>query len=64
MTQFRPTWVLPNNESNKQCTNAGPCAGYVIQSDDAIPEPGTLALFGAGLIGLGALRRRKVRKAA
>lgn len=41
-----------------------PCAGYVIQSDDAIPEPGTLALFGAGLIGLGALRRRKVRKAA
>lgn len=28
----------------------------------SVPEPGTIALFGAGLIGLGALRRR--RKAA
>ena len=29
-----------------------------------VPEPSTLALFGAGIIGLGALRRRKVRKNA
>jgi len=28
-----------------------------------VPEPATLALFGAGLMGLGALRRRKAKKA-
>jgi len=33
-----------------------------VESIDAIPEPATLALFGAGLVGVGFLRRR--RKAA
>jgi hypothetical protein len=26
-----------------------------------IPEPSVLALFGAGLLGLGAVRRRKIK---
>lgn len=41
--------------------------GYTAQffSDaENVPEPLTLSLFGAGLIGLGALRRRKAHKTA
>lgn len=32
---------------------------FLVRATQAIPEPGTLALFGLGLVGLGVTRRRK-----
>ena len=63
------TWILigaSNDEItlslNQGCSTGGSCSGAIIQSTTAlqtVPEPGTMALFGSGILGLaGALRRK------
>lgn len=52
--------LLPNGSF----TDGGVTYGLFGTNDlqgDSIPEPGSMALIGAGLIGLGALRRRKAK---
>jgi hypothetical protein len=53
-------YLTPANES---CSAAG-SSGYCSQAfsiDNNLPEPGTTLLFATGLIGLGLVRRRKIR---
>ncbi len=57
---YLPTSVEPGFCRTLALTACSSRAEYGLQSAD--PEPGTLALFGAGLIGLGALRRRRKSK--
>lgn len=53
------SWVYCNNFTPSSCTPA--TDGNWTAA--AVPEPSTLALFGSGLAGLGALRRRRKAKA-
>jgi hypothetical protein len=38
-------------------------ANFIVTPPSTVPEPGTISLLGAGLIGLGLLQRRRARKA-
>lgn len=52
------------SDSNTTSTSVASCSSHIYSSDwlftaHSVPEPGTLSLFGLGLLGLGLARRRK-----
>ena len=54
---------VPGNSIPNQGTDQADMNIWAFQAATAVPEPATLAFFGAGLAGLGALRRRRKAKA-
>jgi len=56
-----PTWTDPSNQTNFLVSDQ---AGSLNLDPGPIPEPASISLFGAGLIGLGAMVRRRRNKKA
>lgn len=55
-----PFWT-PTNPANGKPFGLSHLSFYDSGGDQRLPEPGTLALLGLGFLGLGAVRRRKLR---
>lgn len=65
ITQINPHYFLPTLGSglawdvSEFATNGGEALRLTVITRAAVPEPGVFALLGIGLLGLGALRRRR-----